>query len=129
MRHSSAGGRLPLSSRKQCLRLGPAQTAWFSKAAGIRLNRIQTILRRKANATTQVSSSNPGRTVGDGRARGHAGSVSRQAPADGWRTFEIVTKVEVKGLADPRVWVPLPFTAKTDWHNPLGNKWTGNGVR
>ena len=22
--------------------------------------------------------------------------------------------------------MPLPLTTKTDWHNPLGNKWTGN---
>jgi transglutaminase-like putative cysteine protease len=49
-------------------------------------------------------------------------------PAHGWRTYEIVTKVEI---ADPagvtRAWVPLPYTAKNDWHNPMGNKWTGNG--
>ncbi len=49
------------------------------------------------------------------------------SPGGGWRTYEIVTKVEI---ADPsgvsRAWVPLPYT-KTDWHNPLGNKWTGNG--
>ena len=45
----------------------------------------------------------------------------------GWRTFEIVTKVEVTDPAGTtRVWVPLPYTAKTDWHSPLGNKWTGN---
>ena len=48
--------------------------------------------------------------------------------AGGWRTYETVTRVEI---ADPsgvtRAWVPLPFTEKTDWHNPLGNKWTGNG--
>jgi transglutaminase-like putative cysteine protease len=47
---------------------------------------------------------------------------------DGWSTYEIVTKVEI---ANPtgvsRAWVPLPYTAKTDWHNPLGSKWTGNG--
>jgi transglutaminase-like putative cysteine protease len=47
---------------------------------------------------------------------------------DGWRTYQIVTKVEI---ANPggisRAWVPLPFTAKSDWHNPMGNKWTGNG--
>ena len=49
--------------------------------------------------------------------------------AEGWRTFETVTKVEIDfpdGVA--RAWVPLPLTEKTDWHRPLGNKWTGNGV-
>ena len=36
---------------------------------------------------------------------------------DGWRTFETVTRVEVKdafGVA--RAWVPLPLEADTDWH-------------
>jgi transglutaminase-like putative cysteine protease len=49
-------------------------------------------------------------------------------PGEGWRTYATVTKVEI---ANPtgisRVWVPLPYTAKTDWHSPLGNKWSGNG--
>jgi transglutaminase-like putative cysteine protease len=47
---------------------------------------------------------------------------------EGWRTYEIVTKVEI---ADPgsvsRAWIPLPYTARTDWHHPLGNQWSGNG--
>lgn len=48
--------------------------------------------------------------------------------AGGWRTFETVTRVQIlspSGIS--RAWVPLPLTAKTDWHNPLGNQWTGNG--
>jgi transglutaminase-like putative cysteine protease len=49
-------------------------------------------------------------------------------PGEGWRTYATVTKVEI---ANPtgisRVWVPLPYTVKTDWHSPLGNKWSGNG--
>src|ERR1700704_947517 len=46
---------------------------------------------------------------------------------DGWRTYEVVTKVEIlnpSGIS--RAWVPLPWTAKTNWHNALGNKFTGN---
>ena len=47
---------------------------------------------------------------------------------DGWRTYEIVTKVEIANPSGTsRAWVPLPLAAKTDWHNPLGNKWAGNG--
>ena len=47
---------------------------------------------------------------------------------EGWRTYEIVTKVEIANPAGvSRAWVPLPYSAKTDWHNPLGNRWTGNG--
>jgi transglutaminase-like putative cysteine protease len=50
------------------------------------------------------------------------------AQTDGWRTFEIVTKVEIANPSGvSRAWVPLPYTARTDWHNPLGSKWTGNG--
>jgi len=45
----------------------------------------------------------------------------------GWRTFEVTSRVEV---AEPsgvtRVWIPLPLTAHTDYHEPLGNSWTGN---
>ena len=48
--------------------------------------------------------------------------------AEGWRTFEVVTKVEIAGPSGiSRAWVPLPYAASTDWHKPLGNKWTGNG--
>jgi transglutaminase-like putative cysteine protease len=47
---------------------------------------------------------------------------------EGWHTYETVTRVEISGPAGiSRAWVPLPYTARTDWHNPLGNKWTGNG--
>ena len=51
-------------------------------------------------------------------------------PGDGWRTFEIVTKVEIANPSGvSRAWVPLPYTAKTDWHNPMGNKWSGNAAQ
>ena len=47
--------------------------------------------------------------------------------ADGWRTFETVTRVDVKdsfGLA--RAWVPLPLELDTGWQKTLGNSWSGN---
>src|SRR5918999_1004590 len=47
--------------------------------------------------------------------------------ASGWRTYEVVTKVELafpKGVS--RVWLPLPMTADTPWHRSLGNEWSGN---
>jgi len=54
-------------------------------------------------------------------------TIAAQA-AEGWRTFETVTKVEITNPSGvSRAWVPLPYTAKSDWHNPLGNKWAGNG--
>lgn len=46
---------------------------------------------------------------------------------DGWRTFETVTRVEVKdafGVA--RAWVPLPLEDDTEWHKTVGNAWSGN---
>src|SRR5262245_30993243 len=47
---------------------------------------------------------------------------------EGWRTFEVVTKVEIAEPAGvSRAWVPLPYKVRTDWHNPLGSQWTGNG--
>ncbi|MCC7484869.1 MAG: transglutaminase domain-containing protein [Burkholderiales bacterium] len=54
----------------------------------------------------------------------------REALAEegGWRTYETVTKVEIGSSAGvTRAWIPLPFTAQTAWHRPLGNRWTGNG--
>ena len=54
-------------------------------------------------------------------------TIAAQA-AEGWRTFETVTKVEITNPTGvSRAWVPLPFTEKSDWHNAMGNKWTGNG--
>lgn len=48
--------------------------------------------------------------------------------AGGWRTYEITTKVEIMNPSGvSRAWIPLPLPAKNDWHNPMGNKWTGNG--
>src|SRR5262245_42386433 len=48
--------------------------------------------------------------------------------AAGWRTYEVVTRVEISspnGIS--RAWIPLPYAVKTDWHTPIGNKWNGNG--
>jgi len=47
--------------------------------------------------------------------------------ADEWRTFETVTRVEVKdsfGIA--RAWVPLPLEMDTSWQKAVGNSWSGN---
>jgi transglutaminase-like putative cysteine protease len=49
--------------------------------------------------------------------------------ADGWRTFETLTRVEVKdsfGVA--RAWVPLPLQMDTSWQKALGNSWSGNAT-
>ena len=49
-------------------------------------------------------------------------------PAEVWRTYEILTKVEITNPSGvSRAWVPVPWTVKSGWHNPMGNKWAGNG--
>jgi transglutaminase-like putative cysteine protease len=51
----------------------------------------------------------------------------RALAAKDWRTYEVITKVEVafpKGVT--RVWLPLPMIADTAWHRSLGNEWSGN---
>jgi transglutaminase-like putative cysteine protease len=43
-----------------------------------------------------------------------------------WRTFEIVTSVQLLQPAGlPRVWLPIPVV-KSDYQNPIGNNWSGN---
>ncbi|TXI16923.1 MAG: transglutaminase [Nitrosomonas sp.] len=47
---------------------------------------------------------------------------------EGWRIYEVNTKLEIANAAGvSRAWIPLPYTAKTAWHTPLGNVWSGNG--
>ena len=55
---------------------------------------------------------------------------SLAATEAGWRTFEAVTRVEIKdafGIA--RAWVPLPLVTENDWQKALGNSWSGNAAR
>ena len=56
--------------------------------------------------------------------------LSLAATEAGWRTFEAVTRVEIKdafGIA--RAWVPLPLVTENDWQKALGNSWSGNAAR
>ncbi|HSE02559.1 MAG TPA: transglutaminase domain-containing protein [Methylomirabilota bacterium] len=46
-----------------------------------------------------------------------------------WRTFEVVTRVEVADPTGPtRVWLPMPLAVDTDYQKGLGHAWTGNGT-
>jgi transglutaminase-like putative cysteine protease len=48
-------------------------------------------------------------------------------PDNGWRVFEIVTRIEVPASDGPtQVWVPLPNVSEDGWSRPLGNLWSGN---
>jgi transglutaminase-like putative cysteine protease len=50
--------------------------------------------------------------------------------ASDWRTYEVVTRVEVSFPEDvSRVWLPLPMVDDTPWQRALGNSWTGNASR
>jgi len=50
------------------------------------------------------------------------------APAPGaWRTFQVVTRVEIAGHdRDVQAWVPLPSANEADWFRSLGSEWKAN---
>jgi transglutaminase-like putative cysteine protease len=53
-----------------------------------------------------------------------------RAAEPGWRTFEVVTRVEIltaQGVS--QAWLPLPWTADSEWQRAFGNDWTGNAQR
>lgn len=56
-----------------------------------------------------------------------ASPVFNPTPANGWRTFEVVTRVELLNPEGPaRAWLPLPAIHDEDWIRPLGNLWETN---
>jgi transglutaminase-like putative cysteine protease len=47
--------------------------------------------------------------------------------AEGWRTFEAVTRVEVLNPSGKTLaWVPLPLAESSDWFRDLNSSWSGN---
>ena len=53
--------------------------------------------------------------------------VLRAQPSEGWRTFEVVTRVEIAApTGQVMVWVPLPLSQDTDWFQTLENSVSGN---
>jgi transglutaminase-like putative cysteine protease len=57
-------------------------------------------------------------------------ALAQQLPYDprpgGWRTFEIMTRVEILNpQGAPRAWIPLP-SIESDYQKVLGNSWAGN---
>ena len=54
---------------------------------------------------------------------------AQTTPMSGWRTFEVTTRVEVQNPSGvTRVWLPAPMIIETDYHKPLGDKWSGNAA-
>ena len=55
----------------------------------------------------------------------HAQSAT--ANPQGWRTFEVVTRLEIAPPSGQvAAWIPLPLMQKTDWFESLSNSTTGN---
>ena len=55
------------------------------------------------------------------------GTASTGSDGARWRTFEVVTRVEVANPTGPtRVWLPMPIAVDTDYQKSLGESWTGN---
>ena len=49
---------------------------------------------------------------------------------EGWRAYEIVSRVEVLApRGDSRAWVPLPLSDDTPWQKAVGNAWSGNAAQ
>ena len=49
---------------------------------------------------------------------------------EGWRSYEIVNRVEVlQPSGTSRAWVPLPMLDETPWQKGAGNAWTGNAAQ
>jgi transglutaminase-like putative cysteine protease len=52
---------------------------------------------------------------------------SAWAQPDGWRTFEIVTRVEIQEPAGiTRAWLPLPLAGRETYQRVLTQRWRGN---
>ncbi len=50
-------------------------------------------------------------------------------PANGWRVFEVTSRIEVSAASGaPRIWLPLPAVEDAGWIRPMGNLWQGNAA-
>ena len=58
-----------------------------------------------------------------------AESNFKSSPENGWRVFEVTTRVELPGTDSvTRVWLPLPSVEEAAWIKTMGNLWQGNAV-
>lgn len=57
------------------------------------------------------------------------GSGFNPNPANGWRVFEVTSRIEVSAAnGAPRIWLPLPSVEDAGWIRPMGNLWQGNAA-
>jgi transglutaminase-like putative cysteine protease len=53
----------------------------------------------------------------------------KPTPANGWRVFEVTTRVELSAAnGAPHLWLPLPSVEDAGWIKPMGNLWLGNAA-
>lgn len=53
--------------------------------------------------------------------------VKAQEPPSEWRTYEITTTLNLKGLSsNSKLWLPLPLNQDTLYQRTLGHSWVGN---
>lgn len=52
--------------------------------------------------------------------------VKAPEPPTEWRTYEIVTTVNLKGSGPSKLWLPLPLNQDTLYQRTLGHSWEGN---
>ena len=51
------------------------------------------------------------------------------SPDDGWRVFDVTTRVEVlQPEGATRAWLPLPSVQEENWIRNMGNLWQGNAL-
>jgi len=55
------------------------------------------------------------------------GNPFAPTPADGWRVFEVTSRVEPSARG-AQVWLPLPSVEDAAWIKPMGNVWQGNAA-
>jgi len=50
------------------------------------------------------------------------------APQPGaWRSFQVLTRLEIKADGKGQAWIPVPAVNEPDWFKSLGSTWTSNG--
>jgi len=58
-----------------------------------------------------------------------ATNAFRPSPMNGWRVFEVTSRVELASpQGESRVWLPLPSVNESAWIRPMGNLWQGNAA-
>jgi hypothetical protein len=56
-----------------------------------------------------------------------AGILEAPSADASWRTFDVITEVEIRPQDVPaKLWLPLALYGDTDYQRALGVRWTGN---